>query len=61
MLEADVVGRPHEVYGEEPVAFVALRQAGATSTDELIEHRSSLARYKVARELGRTDASCPPL
>ena len=48
VLEAAVVGRPHEVYGEEPVAFVALRRPGAAGADELLEHcRASLAKYKV--------------
>jgi long-chain acyl-CoA synthetase len=52
VLEAAVVGRPHEVYGEEPVAFVALHQPGGVQPEELIEHcRSSLAPYKVPRDL----------
>ena len=29
VLEAAVVGRPHDVLGEEPVAFVALRSPGS--------------------------------
>ena len=52
VLEAAVVGRPHDVFGEEPVAFVALRQPDAAESDELLEHcRSSLAKYKVPRDL----------
>jgi acyl-CoA synthetase (AMP-forming)/AMP-acid ligase II len=52
VLEAAVVGRPHEVYGEEPVAFVALRQPGAADANELLEHcRLSLAKYKVPRDV----------
>jgi acyl-CoA synthetase (AMP-forming)/AMP-acid ligase II len=50
VLEAAVVGRPHSVYGEEPVAFVALRPGAAAEPDALIEHcRRSLARFKVPR------------
>jgi long-chain acyl-CoA synthetase len=50
--EAAVVGRPHEVYGEEPVAFVALRPGAVVAAAELIEHcRGSLARYKVPRDV----------
>ena len=52
VLEAAVVGRRHDVYGEEPVAFVALRVPGAVGGDELLAHcRSSLAKYKVPRDL----------
>ena len=52
MLEAAVVGRPHDVLGEEPVAFVALRDPDAVTTEELIELCStSLARFKVPRDV----------
>jgi acyl-CoA synthetase (AMP-forming)/AMP-acid ligase II len=53
VLEAAVVGRPDERWGEVPVAFVALRPdaAGATA-EELIEHcRGQLARYKVPKDV----------
>jgi long-chain acyl-CoA synthetase len=50
VLEAAIVGRPHDVLGEEPVAFVALRTPGAATPEELIEQcRAALARYKVPR------------
>jgi long-chain acyl-CoA synthetase len=50
VLEAAVVGRPHPVLGEEPVAFVALRPGCDVAADDLAEHsRASLARYKVPR------------
>jgi long-chain acyl-CoA synthetase len=50
VLEAAVVGRPHPVLGEEPVAFVALRPGCDVTADDLAEHgRASLARYKVPR------------
>jgi long-chain acyl-CoA synthetase len=52
VLEAAVVGRPDDVYGEEPVAFVALRPGSTTTADELLEHaRTTLARFKVPRQL----------
>jgi len=52
VLEAAVVGRPDPVYGEVPVAFVALRPGCAASAAELVEHcRASLAGFKVPREV----------
>jgi acyl-CoA synthetase (AMP-forming)/AMP-acid ligase II len=50
VLEAAIVGRPDPVLGEEPVAFVALRQGFDVTAEELVElSRGSLARYKVPR------------
>src|SRR5689334_13220216 len=50
VLEAAVVGLPDPVLGEEPVAFVALRQGFDVTGEELVEFsRGSLARYKVPR------------
>jgi acyl-CoA synthetase (AMP-forming)/AMP-acid ligase II len=50
VLEAAVVGRPDPVFGEEPVAFVALRPGCDVTADDIVEHgRSSLARYKAPR------------
>jgi long-chain acyl-CoA synthetase len=52
VLEAAVVGRPDAVFGEQPVAFVALRTGRSAVRDDLIEHcLKSLARYKVPREI----------
>jgi long-chain acyl-CoA synthetase len=52
VLEAAVVGHPDDVYGEQPVAFVALRQSGTATAAVLIEHcRTKLAKFKVPREL----------
>ena len=50
VLEAAVVAQADPVFGEQPVAFVALREGRTAEPDELIEHcRQSLARYKVPR------------
>jgi long-chain acyl-CoA synthetase len=50
VVEAAVVARSHDVFGEEPVAFVSLRRNATATPDELIEHcRSSLSRFKVPR------------
>ena len=50
VLEAAVVGQPDAVFGEQPVAFVALRPGRSAGPEDLIEYcRFSLARYKVPR------------
>ena len=52
VLEAAVVGCPHDVLGEEPVAFVALRAQTATSRDDLHQRcAAALARYKLPRAI----------
>ena len=49
---AQVVGRPSERYGEEPVAFVELIPGSACTAGELIEYcAGNLASYKVPREI----------
>jgi acyl-CoA synthetase (AMP-forming)/AMP-acid ligase II len=59
VLEAAVVGQPDRVFGEQPVAFVALRDGFDVVPEDLIEHcRRSLARYKVPREV-RIEATLP--
>jgi fatty-acyl-CoA synthase len=52
VLEAAVVARTDDRWGEVPVAFVVLRD-GATATGEaLLEHcRSQLARFKVPKAI----------
>jgi long-chain acyl-CoA synthetase len=48
VLEAAVVGMPHEVWGEIVVAVVALREGATATEDELRAHaRVTLADYKV--------------
>ena len=51
VLEAAVVARPDERWGETPCAFVALKPgAHAVSAEALIEHcRARMARFKVPR------------
>jgi fatty-acyl-CoA synthase len=52
VLEAAVVGRPDDRWGEVPVAFVALRPGADATPDLLVDHcRTQLARFKVPREV----------
>ena len=52
VLEAGVVGAPHSVYGEVPVAFVALRAGQSPTEDHLRAHgRKLLADYKVPERI----------
>ncbi len=48
VLEAAVVGAPHPVYGEVPVAYVVTYPGTAVTTAELIEHcRHDLTKIKI--------------
>ena len=52
VLEAVVVGRPDERWGEIPVAFVVLREGTAATSEELIEFVCArIARFKAPREI----------
>jgi len=56
VLEAAVVARPDERWGEVPVAFVVLRPHASASGADLIEHcRARLARFKVPKAVDFLD------
>jgi fatty-acyl-CoA synthase len=57
VLEAAVVGRPDDRWGEVPVAFVALRPGAKVTADELVRHcRGQLASFKVPKDVTFVDA-----
>jgi acyl-CoA synthetase (AMP-forming)/AMP-acid ligase II len=57
VLEAAVVGRADDRWGEVPVAHVVLRPGASATEDELIEHcRAQLARFKVPKAITFLDA-----
>jgi fatty-acyl-CoA synthase len=50
VVEAAVVGRPDERWGEVPIAYVVLSPTATTTPDELIEHcRGQLAKFKTPK------------
>jgi len=52
VLEAAIVARPDEMWGETPCAFVTLKGGAAASADEIIAFcRANLARYKAPRHV----------
>jgi acyl-CoA synthetase (AMP-forming)/AMP-acid ligase II len=57
VLEAAVVGRRDQRWGEVPVAFVVLRPGEDVSADELLDHcRARLAKFKVPKAVDFIDA-----
>jgi fatty-acyl-CoA synthase len=57
VLEAAVVGRTDERWGEVPVAFVVRRPGAEVTSGELLEHcRTQLARFKVPKAITFLDA-----
>jgi acyl-CoA synthetase (AMP-forming)/AMP-acid ligase II len=57
VVEAAVVGRPDERWGEVPVAYVVVRSEATTTPEELVEHcRGQLAKFKVPRDVVLIDA-----
>src|SRR3954468_10899589 len=52
VLEAAVVGRPDEKWGETPCAFVTLKPNAAATEDEIIAFcRANMAHFKVPRSV----------
>ncbi|CAH1642513.1 unnamed protein product [Spodoptera littoralis] len=45
--EVGVVGKPHPVHGEVPVAFIVLQSGATASEQELVEHINSRVTYRM--------------
>jgi fatty-acyl-CoA synthase len=57
VVEAAVVGRPDDRWGEVPVAYVVVTPAATTTPEDLVEHcRRQLARFKVPKQVVLVDA-----
>ncbi len=57
VVEAAVVARPDEKWGEVPVAYVVLAEGSTVTPDELIDHcREQLAKFKVPKAVTVIDA-----
>ncbi len=57
VLEAAVVGVPHETWGERPKAYVTIKPGAHAEPDEIIEHvRAHLAHFKAPDQVEVVDA-----
>lgn len=57
ILEAAVVGIPHEVYGEVPKAFIVLKDSQALTVDDVLNYcKKKLAKYKLPAVITFLDA-----
>ncbi|WP_462413726.1 class I adenylate-forming enzyme family protein [Neobacillus sp. Marseille-QA0830] len=57
ILEAAVVGVPHEVYGEVPKAYVVLKEGKSLAEEDVISYcRQKLAKYKLPAEVEFLDS-----
>jgi acyl-CoA synthetase (AMP-forming)/AMP-acid ligase II len=57
VVEAAVVGRADERWGEVPVAYVVVAPTATVTRDELVEHcRAQLAKFKVPKDVVFIDA-----
>jgi acyl-CoA synthetase (AMP-forming)/AMP-acid ligase II len=57
VVEAAVVGRADERWGEVPIAYVVVGPGATTTPEELVEHcRGQLARFKVPKQVVVIDA-----
>jgi len=57
VVEAAVLGRPDDRWGEVPIAYVVVHPNATVTPDELIDHcRGQLAKFKVPRDVLFIDA-----
>lgn len=57
ILEAAVVGVPHEVFGEVPKAYIVLKSDKSITTDEILNYcERKLAKYKLPVEIEFLDS-----
>ena len=60
VIEAGVVGRPHEEWGEMVAAWIVAEPGAPLDWDELLEHcRRHLASYKIPKQFERTGERLP--